>query len=237
MNKTEWIQVVFIVVTVIGWGAAFFFGIWQQRKIMKEKLKLEVYKNIYELKRSMDECAIEFSVLVSEYNLPFIQMRLPLLKNDPIQQNFEALKIWSDYVMKVNESKSRFIKAYLRLWNYFDMWICIMPKLKEMKEILFIDRMKILTMELNEYSAYIQNLSFKQHEWSKWDIVEIEKETKKMNEIFGRETSFFDDFMTEVHNELIGLSFKVKKQHREDFVNLPDRYEILTRDGLKIVKK
>ncbi len=249
MDYLNWISqnesIVFVVfnmitifLVVFGWFAVFVFGLRKDKKLMKNKVQMKIYEELYELRKDVDEKSIDLGMLLSLYSLPFLKMKsVDMNKSlDRFQRNIEALKIWSEYVEKIAKETSEFDKYYLKLWNHVDMWIGAMPELKRAKKELFEIQFKKLTDDLWDYQRYLMELSIRKHHWNEWNKKEIEEKAKKIEMEFHQiGSAYLDGFMVEVHNCLVSSILGYKKKPLENFNKIPDK--ILTKDGVEETKK
>ena len=228
------LNMITIFLVIVGWCIVFS----QNKKLMKNKVQMKIYEELYELRKIIDEKSIDLGVLLNPFSLPFLNMKSVNMNKsfDSSQYNLEALKIWSEYVQKIAKETSEFDKYYLKLWNHVDMWIGAMPELKRAKEELFEVQFKKLTNDLWNYQRYLMELSIKKHHWNEWDKNEIEKKAKKIEEEFHQiGSAYLDGFMVEVHNCLVSSILGYKKKPLENFKITPDK--ILTKKGIKETKK
>ena len=228
------LNMITIFLVIVGWCIVFS----QNKKLMKNKVQMKIYEELYELRKIIDEKSIDLGVLLNPFSLPFLNMKSVNMNKsfDSSRYNLEALKIWSEYVQKIAKETSEFDKYYLKLWNHVDMWIGAMPELKRAKEELFEVQFKKLTNDLWNYQRYLMELSIKKHHWNEWDKNEIEKKAKKIEEEFHQiGSAYLDGFMVEVHNCLVSSILGYKKKPLENFKITPDK--ILTKKGIKETKK
>lgn len=226
-----------IIISIIGWFVVFHFGLRQQNELLKNNAKMKVYEELYEFKKVIDESSINLGLLLSPYSIPFLSMEY-VDKSLPSQQrNLKALEIWREYLEKISRQIYTFTTAYLRLWNHIDMWIGIMPELKKVKKEFFEIHLKALTTDLYKHHSYLQDLSLKTYRWEEWNQEDIKQKSKEISEKFDRiAIAYLDDLMVEIHNSLVSPILGYKKIPREGFVNMPKKYEILTREGIKEVE-
>lgn len=232
------IDIIIIVLVILGWFVVFWLGLRQQNELLKNNAKMKVYKELYELKKDVDEVGINLSLLFNSYSIPFLEMEY-VDKSLPLsQRNPKALEFWREYLDKMSKQTSAFTGAYLKLWNHIDMWIGVMPELKKAKKEFFGIHLKALTNDLNKHHSYLQKLSLGNYKWEEWNQENIKKESQKIGEKFDRIASaYLDDLMVEIHNSLIGPILGYKKRPRENFDKTPQRYEILTKKGIKKVER
>ena len=99
-------------------------------------------------------------------------------------------------------------------------------------------RKQKLTQDLNNHHSYLQKISISNLYWRTWNQVEIKEKSKELSKKFVKiAVGYLDDFVIEIHNCLIKSLLGNRIVPREDFKNLPERYEILTKDGVKEIKK
>jgi hypothetical protein len=227
-----------ILLTIIGWFAIFYFNIRQQRKQIQSNAKMKIYEELYNLKKEIDDKEKYLSFLLSPFSAPFLEMEYADRSITSGKINLKALEIWGKYLEKLRKETFSFNRAYLKLWVHFKMWICIMPDLKKMYKELFEIQLTQLTNNLYEYHKYLQSISIKNLYWETWDKEEIKERSKKIQDEFDQiAVGYLDDFMIEINNSLLSPIFKNKSVLREDFKNFPERYKVLTKNGIQEIQK
>ncbi|MCK5476239.1 MAG: hypothetical protein KAI71_06700 [Candidatus Pacebacteria bacterium] len=228
------LNMITLFLVVVGWFAVFLLGLKQNKKLMKNKAQMKIYEELYELRKDIDEKNIDLGMLLTSVNLLFLKM-----KNVKYYPEFNSsYDVWNDYLQNLIEEKSLFTNAYLKFWNHIDMWIGSMKELDEMKNIYFEELLENLTDELNKHYEYLSNLSRENYKWEEWDCKDIEERSKKMTKKFDLISgAYLDDFMVEVHNCLVYPILEYKKKPRKNFKNTMETYTILTKKGIKEVKK
>ncbi|MCK9573639.1 MAG: hypothetical protein M0R20_04500 [Candidatus Omnitrophica bacterium] len=223
-----------ILLTIIGWFAVFYFNIRQQEKQIQLNAKMKVYEELCNLKKEVDDKGRDLNFLLNPFSAPFLEMEYADRSIKQKQINLKALEIWGKYLEKLSKGTFSFVRAYLELWVHFKRWICIMPDLKKMYKELFEVQFTQLTDNLYDYHKYLQSIQIKNFYWETWDKEEIKKRSKKIQDEFDQiAVGYLDDFMIEINNSLLSPIFKSKSVLREDFKNLPERYKILTKDGIQ----
>jgi len=234
-------SVVFVVLNIItislvifGWFAVFLLGLRQNKKLMKNKAQMKIYEELYELKKIVDRKNIDLGVLLASVFLSFSKMEN--IKYDPDYDS--PYEIWSDYLQNLIKEIGLFTDAYLNLWNHTEMWISAMQELDEMKKIYFEELLGNLVNELNEHHEYLNSLSRNNYKWEEWNRKDIEKHLDEMGKKFDLIShAYLDDFMVEVHNVLVYPIIKYKKEPRKNFKKTMSTYTVLTRKGIKEIKK
>ena len=222
---------------IIGWFVVFYLGLKQQNKLLKNNAKMKVYEELYELKKSIDEVSINLGLLFNPYSIPFLEMKHVDKSLEPSQRSLKSLEIWRKYLDKISRQTYTFTTAYLKLWNHIDMWIGVVPELKKAKKEFFEIHLKALTDDLNKHHSYLQNLSLESYNWEKWGQEDIKQKSQEISEKFDKiAVAYLDDLMVEIHNSLIGPILGYKKIPRENFANMPRRYKILTKKGIREVE-
>lgn len=227
------------VLVIIGWFAAFLLGLRQQKKMLQSQGRIKVYEELFMKKKAIDDVCITLRLLLGKHALPFLDMSLVDKKIGGPNGKLEAQHHWSAYLAKLIQGISKFTEAYLSLWNYSDMWIGVMPKIKKAKIELFENQLKQLTQELNEHQRYLQDIAVKQFDWTLWNRSEIEERCEKIEDKFDSiAIGLMDDYMGLVHNRLVSPIFGYKKSPRETFKKIDklEKYFILTEDGLSEIK-
>lgn len=210
----------------------------QQKKLLKNNAKLKIYEGLSDLVKNYNKTCIVLGVLLNKFSAPFLQMGLVDRNLDSIQKNYEGIKIWQSFTEKIGKEISNFSETYLEIWNYLIYWTGDIPKLKNMQKELFWKRHGKLVDELWKFQRYLQGLSTREFVWEKWDRNKIDSKFDEIDDKFVKESAYFDDFMTEIHNTLAGEVFSHRKKKREGFDKLPEEYEVLTTSGgLKKIKK
>lgn len=224
MKVGDYIQVMLVGITIFGWFIVSWFNIRQQKKLIKDGLKLKIYEELYKLKRDVDESRIKLDVLISNHSMTFLKMQI-------LSDNLKSLTTWNEYVKKISENNSKFCQSYRKLWSSFELWEGLMPKLKKSKEILFVERLKIVGDETQDHIMYLMNLS--KNEFDKWDQDALKERVEKLQKTCDEEMAYMEDFMTNVYNELVKPLFGHKKKYRENFANLPLVNKVLTKKGIR----
>ena len=179
----------------------------------------------------------DLGVLFCPFMMPFFSMRNIDKALEPYRQKRKAIIYWEEYINKINKEISLYTDIYIKLLNHIDMWISIMPKLRLARNELFEVQLKKMLGDLQEHVNYLQDIRFKEYDWNKWDIKKIEEMSAKISKEFDKiSIGFVDDFMVEVHNELVYPVLKYKKLKRENFNNMPKECEVLTKKGIKVEK-
>lgn len=226
---------------IMTWWIVHWLNLKQQKELLRNNVKMKVYGELYELKKSIDEQGMNTGLLFSSFPIKLLEMKnihITKVVSDSVEKNLKSLEIWNKYVLDISQESYKFSNAYLKFWNHVEMWISIMPKLKQGKKELFEIQFKKLMDNLYEHENYLRDLPVKNYKWEGWDKKDIENKSNRVNEEFNKiAVGYLDDFMVEIHNCLIGPIFEYKKRHRENFKNMPTKYEILTKDGIKKIDK
>ncbi|MBN2891618.1 MAG: hypothetical protein JXL97_07115 [Bacteroidales bacterium] len=232
------IGIITIVLIILGWFVVFWLGLIQQNKLLENNAKMKVYEELYELKKAIDEVSINLGLLFNPYSIPFLNMKYVDKSLPSSQRNLKALEFWREYLDKISKQTYAFTGAYLKLWNHIDMWIGVIPELKRAKKEFFEIHLETLTDDLNKHHSYLQNLSLENYRWEEWNQEDIKQKSQEISEKFDRiAVAYLDDLMVEIHNSLISPILGYKKKPRENFANMPRRYEILTKKGIKKVER
>lgn len=239
MNEELNYQIIFnsinIILIILGWAFVFWVGIKHQRKLLKDNARMKIYEELYGYIKKFDEVNVNLGVLFNPFMMPFFSMKNIDKALDPYKQKEKAVIYWEEYINKINKEISLYSDIYIKLLNHIDMWISIMPKLRLARNELFEVQLKKLIDDLHKHVSYLQNIRFKEYDWKKWDIKEIEEVSAKISKEFDKiSIGFVDDFMIEVHNELVYPVLKYKKSKRENFLNMPEKCEVLTKKGIEI---
>lgn len=226
---------------VMTWWIVHWLNLKQQKELLRNNIKMKVYGELYELKKGIDEQGMNIGLLFSSLSIKLLEMEnIHIIKriSDPVEKNLKSLEIWNKYVLEISQESYKFSNAYLKFWNHVEMWFGIMPELEKGKKELFEVQFKKLIDNLYKHENYLRDLPVKNYKWKEWDKKDMENKSNKIDEEFDKiAVGYLDDFMVEIHNCLVGPIFEYKKRHRENFKNMPTRYEILTKDGIKETKK
>jgi len=232
------IEIITIVLIILGWFVVFWLGLRQQNNLLKNNAKMKVYEELYELKKSIDEISINLGLLFNPYSIPFLSMKYVDKSLPASQKNFKALEFWREYLDKISKQTYTFTGAYLKLWNHIDMWIGVMPELKKAKKEFFEVHLKALTDDLHKHHSYLQNLSLENYNWEQWNQEDIKQKSQEISEKFDKiAIAYLDDLIVEIHNSLVSPILGHKKIQRENFANMPRKYKILTKKGIKEVER
>lgn len=227
-------EIIFDIITVlliiIGWFAVFWFGLRQQKNLLKNSAKMKVYEELYELKKIIDEEGQNLSLLYNFFSIPFLDMKYAGDKS-------KAFKFWTQYLENLSKRIYTFTGAYLKLWVHTEMWIGVMPELKKAQKELFVVQLNKLLKDLYNHHGYLQNLSINNYNWEEWGQEDIKKRSEEISKEFDQiAVAFLDDFMVEVYNSLLSSILGYKKKPRENFNKTPQKYKILTKDGIKEIE-
>jgi hypothetical protein len=226
---------------VITWWVVHYLNLKQQKELLRNNAKMKIYGELYELKKDIDRQGINLDLLINSFSIKLLEMEnIHITKkiSDPVEKNYEAFKIWNRYILDISQKNCKFSNSYLKFWNHAEMWISVMSKLKRGKKELFEIQFKKLMDNLYKHEDYLRDLSVKNYKWKEWNKEDIKNRSSQINEEFDKiAVGYLDDFMVEIHNCLVGPIFGHKKMYRENFENLPTKYEVLTKDGIKKIKK
>jgi len=233
-NESIVLNIITISLVIFGWFAVFLLGLRQNKKLMKNKAQMKIYEELYELRKIADERNRDLSILLVSVNMSFSKM-----ENIKYYPDYNSPhEVWNDYLQNLIKEIGLFTDAYLNFWNHTEMWISAMQELDEMKNIYFEELLVNLINELNEHHEYLNSLSRNNYKWEEWDRKEIEKRLDEIREKFDLIShAYLDDFMVEVHNCLVYPILGYKKEPRKNFKKATNKYKILTRDGIKEIKK
>ena len=225
-------------ITIVGWFLIFLLNSYGEQKNLKNKAKMKIYEELYNYKKNLDEVVLKLGLLFNPYCIPFLEMEYADKSIPSNKINLKALEIWRKYLEDLSQNTYLFVGAYIKLWTHFKMWISAMPELLNMYKEFFEVQLQELTKHLNAHHKYLQDLSIKNLYWETWNKEEIREKSEELAKEFDQiAVGYLDDFMVEIHNCLIGPILENKIIPRTDFKNLPERYKILTKDGIKEIKK
>lgn len=240
-NKSQSIPVILssaisMSVAVIGWFIIYLLNSRQQKISLKNNAKIKIYEELSKLVKNYKEISIELSVSLNNFSPPFLRMEYVDKSIEKVQRNYEGIKIWQKYVEKLGKEITSFNTSYLEIWDYITYWDSAILGLKNMTKDLFWNRYGELIKNLWEFQRYLQSLSQKEFYWEQWDRKEINLKFEEINKKLIENIGYFDDFMTDVHNILVGEIFAHYKKKRENFANLPESYNVLTEKGIKKIE-
>lgn len=221
--------------TIFGWIIIFWLGLQANKLQQRNAARLEIYKELYQLKLNVDKISTELSLLIWRHALPFMYMEWAEKGSQSVEGKTPG-EIWIEHNKKMIDANYRFSEAYLKFWNANTAWNSIMPKLKTSRSILFNELSKI-SSEISDYINYHRE-QIMISDWRKWDRKDIEEKADKISEKFLKvSVGFLNDYMDDIHDELIHPIFGVKRTRREEF-NYKETIEAetLTKDGIKTIK-
>ncbi len=225
-------------ITILGWFLIFLLNSYGEKKNLKNKAKMKIYEELYNYKKDLDEAALSLDLLLNPFCIPFLEMKYSDRSIPPDKINLKALEVWRKYLENLSEKTYLFVGAYHKLWTHFKMWIGVMPELSEMYKEFFEVQLQELTKNLYKHHKYLQDLSIKNLYWETWNQEEIKEKSKELAKEFDQiAVGYLDDFLVEIHNYLIEPILENKIIYRTDFKNLPERYKILTKNGIQEVKR
>jgi hypothetical protein len=210
-----------MLIASIGWLVIFLINLRTQKISLKNNAKMKIYEELSRLVKNYNKTCIVLGNLLNKFGTPFLQMDFIDTNLDQVQRNFEGIKIWHEHTRKISKEISNFSSAYLEVWNYLTYWDSAIPKLKNMQKDLFWNKHKKLVEEIWEFQRYLQGLPQQEFFWERWNREEINQKYDEINIKFNKNGAYFDDFITEVHNVLVGKIFGHYKKKRENFANLP----------------
>src|SRR3989344_821135 len=200
---------------VLGWLIIVYAGLHANKVQLRNSARLEIYKELYQLKLNIDKISTNLSLLLWSHGLPFMYMEWAEKGSHSVNGKSPG-EIWIEHNKKIIEANHKVSEAYLKFWNANTAWNSIMPKLKTSRNILFNELMKI-SSEISEYANY-QREQMMKHDWKEWNRSAIKKEADKVYEKFLKvSVSFLNDYMDDIHDELIYPIFNVKRTRREEF--------------------
>jgi hypothetical protein len=238
LNEQTLIPIIGIVLTIIGWIVVFILGNRSLKIQLRNSVKLEIYKQLYDLKLDIDKVSVNLGLSLSFYSLPFLEMKWSGEKSSINSEGKNAGQIWLEHINKINTEKSNFIDAYLKFWDYVNMWRAELSQVSKARDILFTE-LGGLAEEISKYSRYLSDLLLKEsYDWIKWDQKLIEETSNQIEERFNMiAISYLSDFIDLIHIELIQPIFRKKRISREDYNYFNAIVsKALTKDGIEKIK-
>lgn len=226
------------ILTIFGWLAVALLGIWGAKVQLRNSARLEIYKQLYELKLKMDDAASHLGVSLMSFSLPFRDMEWADKGYKNLDQDKTASQIWLDYANKVQSQKGDFVTAYLDFWTALNIWRAELAALSEARDILF-NELGDVTDKIQDYAQSLPDLILNINSaWQTWDREGMKKKADEMEEEFNQiAITYVRDFMDMIHEELVQPIFSRKRKPREDY-NYFDAVTspTLTRKGIKNIK-
>lgn len=213
------------ILTVIGWVAAFWFGMRQQRNILKDNSNMRVYEELseasFKIQKSLINLAytLRFEITLLEMKREELQIKL---QGGDVQQVF---KIYSLKKEEMLEKYVDFMESHLEFVTKVNLWIGIISELNYEQKLLSqeVDKFK------KEVEDYRNRFELKDDsDWDKFNVAEVKTISDNLADKNFMVLTYLSDFMTDVHNSLIGplFGFEKKKSKRPR-----GTYKVLTKEG------
>jgi len=229
------LQSFLVLITIVGWFVAYLFNLRQQRKNLELEAKYRVYEKLWSVRGVMHN---SFSSLSSQIFVgpPFILMEscgilggITGKQEDVWKGEQDAIKLLFEYRNNLSKLNEDFGNTYLQFWRDVEMWLHVMPELEQASRILFSE-FGIIRDKIYKHLSFLQSLNAS--DWKKINKTEIKERCETVWEEMNNLSSYAEDFMGLIHNELIGQLFDYTKSTRKP---LDPKYKVLTKNGLKIV--
>lgn len=219
--------------TIIGWIVIYLLNLREQRRNLRNKVKLQVYEELSNAKKDLGESRVDLGLSLSSYSLPFLRMKWAERERQNGNQAEIPNIIFTNHTRKLSEEIHQFSLSYRKMWERTDTWLGVIPELKLAYRTL-ISELNALSDRLSEHQSYLQNLPIDEHDWTEWNKEEIKSKADEAQKDFDRTTAYIDDFMTLAHNELLRPILGQEKSLRENF-NIQEKqtFTVLTKKGLK----
>jgi hypothetical protein len=224
------------ILTVIGWILVFMLGLKASKIQQRNAARLEIYKELYQLKLKIDKDSVSLGLLLWEFAPPFMYMDWAE-KGSPTAEGKKPYELWMEYNKQIISANSEFSENYQKFYSQVNMWITVMPELRDAKNILFKE-FSSLSDAIWEHVNYLREVLTNESDWKKWNQEEIKTKAKEIREKYDQvAVVYLNDFMDCVHDELIAPIFNQKKIVREDFnYKKPIVSKTLTKEGIKEIK-
>lgn len=240
----EAINIILICLTIIGWLAAFWFGIKQQRLNIKDSAKLKVYEDLSKKYEEFQNSAIELttkfligfpmSLIESERDMPKRLLQLKKITDSQkiflaeIEGKQKAFKRANDYVTEVREVEQLFSKSFLEFWKLFETWSALTPSLKNALRVL-VSEYTTLSKRIHDHIFFLITLD--KYNSEKWNKSDIDSRNKQIWEDTNEFSVYVVDFMALIHNELVTPLLGHTKEIRR---TRDPKLKVLTKGGLTI---
>lgn len=237
MTTDRVLYIVGTLLTIIGWFAAFWFGVRQQRLNTKDSAKLKVYEDIWKQRSILQNSSSLLSVQIQS-GPPFILMESTAILGNVTkdQQHIwqgqqEALNHLNSYLTGLQNTESIFTSQFLDFWRSLEMWLHVMPKLETAIRTLTTE---YATVQEKMSKLVMHLIVLDRQQWKDWDRVALKESCIGAGEDLFNLGAYTEDLMGLIHNELVSPMFKYTKVYRKP---LDPRYKILTKGGLAAVNK
>lgn len=224
------------ILTVVGWVAVFLVAIQVSKIQLRNNARLEIYKELHELKTNVDDSSVKLGLLLSKYSLPFREMEWAE-RGIQLNDGKTATDIWFEQNRALIDANTAFFQSYQRFLQSTTKWISLTPSLRSSRNILAAE-LDGLSRDIWAYIQFHMSQPTNEHNWRMWDRNKIEDEVEKIQTQFNKVASgFLNDYMDLIHDELVRPIFNVKNIPREDFNYVtPVEAETLTREGIKVIQ-
>ncbi|MFA6130821.1 MAG: hypothetical protein WC730_00975 [Patescibacteria group bacterium] len=207
------------------------FSVWvamfTQRKATERQARVDVYRQLYDLKSKVDSAAVQL------YNImePLVLETTELIAAEP---SLKYTQHRNEYVKKLADAKSTYSASSHEYWTYVNAWLHLFPRLEEATNILFIDAIPPTEKMVDEFWLKLSETVGKPPEPSVMD--EFKKQaTKIRTEVLKTMMAFVDDHFCMAFNELFSGAQKWKMSTRDYLVESDVTFDILTSNGIKQV--
>lgn len=225
--------------TIIGWFAVASLGIWAGKIHLRNSARLEIYKEIFKLKKNIDEKTINLGLTLSSFELPFKDMEYSESNNESLRRivkNKNAGQIWIEHFNIISQQTSEFTNAYLQFWNHLNIWRAELSSLSLATDVLFTELTDI-SKKIHEHNQDLLRYQNENHKWREWDKVKIKQKADDIRTSFDETMAYLSDFMDLIHEELIRPIFGKKRTPRIDFnYRQTITSKTLTREGIEYIK-
>jgi hypothetical protein len=236
--QNNWYALATLVLAVVGWFAAYKFGLKQQINILKENWRMKVFEIFWKKRENVSSSIIIFSTQVQQFSAVIIVMnsfeKMAIIGEDLNREQEgkeNAIRHFREYVSELERTHSLFNDEYLSLWRMFETWMHVMPRLDVAFKTL-ISEYRVISEQLQKHIDYVSILDGTA--WHSWDHEHIKELCNFQQERLMDLLVYTEDMMGLIHDELIGSMFGYRKKLR---VPLDERCKVLTKTGLVSINK
>lgn len=237
MSTDQILQLLNSLLMMLGWLAAFLFGLRQQRINTKDSAKLKIYEDIWRQLSILQNSLTQLSTQIHS-GPPFILMESAAILGNATknQQHIwqgqqDALKYLNDYLGILQNAQIAFVNQFLDFWRSLEMWMHVMPELETAIRTL-TSEYSLIQDKTNKLVLFL--ICLDRWQWEKWDRTTIKQKSDNVWQDLFDLSAYAEDLMGLIHNELISPMFKYAKNYRKP---ADPRCKILTKGGLVAVKK
>lgn len=230
-----------IVIAIAGWIIALLLQRHNTKEQHKIQIRYDIYKQFVDLHKEAQD---QLGKLAAQSRPPFILMESSMipfqlgLKREykgqwiPYSEQeciFEGQKKWTSFVQECFDLYSGFSNKLIQFMYVTEDWEAAISPLLPTKQVLHKE-VEALKDKIHSNLNILQSYSStSKQDWRSWNKDEIENTAQAISNDALAISSYFNDFMVLIHNELLSSYFKHERPIRK---TLDPNYKVLTKNGI-----